>query len=438
MQFKLPDLGEGVHEGQIVRVHVKEGDSIREDEPLLEVETDKAAVEIPSPFTGVVTKVHVEEQQLVHVGDVMIEVNAEGATAAPAEAKAAADVTTAPTPVSVATAAPTAPAGATRGAKRASPAVRRLARTTGIDLAMVAGTGAGGRVTRADVEAAASGTARPAAATPTVPLVPGAPAVPAPPPPPTSVPPATPHGTTGSDQYGATVRQPMSQARRTIARVMAESWTTIPHVTDTHDCDVTLLDQLRRGYESPENHDSPERVGRKLTMLAFIVRAVVRAVQRFPEFNASFDEEAGEIVYRRYINVAIGVHTERGLIAPVIKDTDQLGVIGIADALSRIAEKARTASFAVNDTRGGTYTISNPGALGTSRYSTPIITPPQVAVLGLGRTRKQPWVVDDAIVPRLILPLSHSFDHRIIDGGNELGFMRHLIDDLENPARLLL
>lgn len=147
MQFKLPDLGEGVHEGQIVRVHVKEGDSIREDEPLLEVETDKAAVEIPSPFTGVVTKVHVEEQQLVHVGDVMIEVNAEGATAAPAEAKAAADVTTVPTPVSVATAAPTAPAGATRGAKRASPAVRRLARTTGIDLAMVAGTGAGGRVT---------------------------------------------------------------------------------------------------------------------------------------------------------------------------------------------------------------------------------------------------------------------------------------------------
>ena len=213
---------------------------------------------------------------------------------------------------------------------------------------------------------------------------------------------------------------------------MSTSWSTIPHVTDSHDADVTDLDRLRRGYRWA---DQPER---KLTLLPFVIRAVVRALGRFPQFNASFDEPAEQIVFRRYINVGIGVHTERGLVAPVLRDADQLSTIDIADQLEIVAEKARTASFAVDDTRGGTYTISNPGALGSTRYSTPLITPPQVAVLALGRAQWQPQVVDRQIIPRLVLPLSHSFDHRIIDGGDEIAFMNHLVEDLENPARLLL
>lgn len=173
-------------------------------------------------------------------------------------------------------------------------------------------------------------------------------------------------------------------------------------------------------------------------MLAFVIRAVARALTMHPEFNAHFDPQRDEIIYRRYINIAVGVHTERGLITPVIRNADQLGVIEIADALNDLAAKAREAKFTVNDTRGGTYTISNPGALGGSRYSTPIIPPGQCAVLALGRTRLRPWVVDGALQPRLILPLSHSFDHRIADGGHEVAFMQQVIGSLENPARLLL
>jgi pyruvate dehydrogenase E2 component (dihydrolipoamide acetyltransferase) len=427
--FKLPDLGEGVHEGKIMRVLVAAGDVVREDQPLLEVETDKAAVEIPSPFAGRVSAVHVKAGQLVHVGDAMVSFDA---AAAPAAAAPAQRVAAAP---AARTAAASGPATATiaRPPGRvtpASPAVRRRARELGLDLAAVPGSGPGGRVTRQDIERAATSAATattgprradaPAARRPSAPAAPPRPPAPEPP------------GTDGRDQHGAIRRQPLTQARKTIAGVMAGSWSTIPHVTDCHDVDVTELDRLRRGYRSDE------RPQRRLTMLAFVVRAVARGLLRCPVFNASFDVQAEEIIYRRYVNIAIGVHTERGLIAPVLRDADGMGVPRIADELEALAEKARRASFAVSDIRGGTYTISNPGALGRSRYSTPIITPPQVAVLAVGRATWQPWVVEGQVVPRLILPLSHSFDHRVIDGGDELAFMSGLSEDLENPARLLL
>ena len=162
------------------------------------------------------------------------------------------------------------------------------------------------------------------------------------------------------------------------------------------------------------------------------------ALRRHPIFNASFDEEAGQIIYKRYINIAVGVHTERGLVAPVIRDIDQMGVAEINGALHELAEKARTASFAVNELRGGTFTVSNAGAMGGSRFSTPIINPPQVAVMALGRTRWRAWAVEGKVVPRLILPISISFDHRIIDGGSEIAFQQDIIRSLENPAQLLL
>ncbi|MHC4383974.1 MAG: dihydrolipoamide acetyltransferase family protein [Planctomycetota bacterium] len=401
-EFRLPDLGEGVTEGQIVRVLVAEGDRVNEDQPLLEVETDKAAVEIPSPYTGVVATVHVTEQQVVNVGDVMVTFAADEAEAQAVEVK----------PVKVAAAAPppatAAPKPVPERIKPASPAVRKLARRMGVELESIAGSGPGGRVTRQDVEQAAA----------------------APPPPPPTPAPAP--GTADSGTWGPIRREAVSRARRTIADAMARSKAAIPHVTDTDDADITDLDRLRKGYESPEKPD------RKLTVLPFVIRAVALALTRHPIFNASYDADAGEIIYHDYIGIAIGVHTERGLIAPVLRGADRLTIPQIADELPKLAEKVRAGSFEVNDTRGGTFTISNAGAMGGSRYSTPIINHPQAAVLALGRSRHQPWVVGGAVVPRLILPLSVSFDHRIIDGAHAIAFMREIVNLLENPASLML
>ena len=429
MDFKLPDLGEGVKEGQIVRLMIAEGDRIAEDQPLMEVETDKAAVVIPSPYSGVVQKLHVSEQQIVNVGDVMVTFDT------------SAEPIAAPTPPLAASRSPS-PSFGTTVAKRAaapgttkpaSPAVRKLARTLGVDLNSIEGSGPGGRVLRADVEQATSGV-------PTTPAPPinvtavSVPVVPSIPKRPTAAdqPMPEPPGTPDHDQYGPIRRHPLTQARKTIAANMAKSCRTIPHVTDTDEADVTLLDELRR------THDSLDSSVGKLTLLPFVLCATGLALRRHPIFNASFDEDAGQIIYKRYINIAVGVHTERGLVAPVIRDIDQMGVAQINGALHELAETARTASFAVNDLRGGTFTVSNAGAMGGSRFSTPIINPPQVAVMALGRTRWRAWAVDGKVVPRLILPISISFDHRIIDGGSEVAFQQDIIRSLENPAQLLL
>ena len=430
--FKLPDLGEGVHEGQIVRLMVKAGDMIREDQPLMEVETDKASVEIPSPFSGTVAKWHVEEGQLVHVGDVMVTVGDGAACSASPAASAEKKPAVAATvnrqvsgSASIGSNGGVALVAPPPRRAPASPAVRKLARQHNLDIGSVQGSGPNGRITRADVERAAAVPAPAAASARTVPRPTTPRAIP-------SAHPVEAPGEDDHDRWGPIRRQKNSLARKTIAANMAQSWSTIPHVTDSDDADVTELDRLRRGYPAPENGN------RKITTLAFIVRAVARALTMHPEFNAAYDAENDQIVYRRYINIAVAVHTERGLITPVIRDTDQLSVLEIAKALSELSERARSAAFTVNDTRGGTYTISNPGALGGSRYSTPIIPPGQCAVLALGRTRLMPWVVDGSLQPRLVLPLSHSFDHRIADGGHEVAFMQQVIGSLEKPARLLL
>lgn len=435
VEFKLPDLGEGVHEGQVVKLHVRAGETIQEDAPLMEVETDKAAVEIPSPVTGTVTRCHVEENELVHVGDVMFTFDAADADrSAPAAKTPPQRTATAPTPVVA--------IGSSGSGRRtpASPSVRRIARERGIDLSSIHGTGPGGRVTRADVEAASGGaftnppkvmsaetaTERPPAveATPVAPLAPATP--------PARSNPLAVEGTEDSDEYGMIVRQPLSQARKTISNVMSTAWATIPHVTDCNDADITELERMRREFADPDHPD------RRLTVLSFVVRAVCRALQSIPILNATLDEASGEVIYRRYVNIGIGVETERGLVAPVIRDADRMTVGQIADALEIISSNARSASFGVNDTRGGTYTISNAGAMGPTRYSTPIIQPGQVGCLALGRARKMPWVVDDEIVPRLILPLSHSMDHRLVDGGREIPYIGHLIEDLQNPMRFMV
>jgi len=441
-EFKLPDLGEGVHEGQIIRLLVGEGDEVKEDQPLMEVETDKAAVEIPSPFAGVIRKWHVEENELVHVGDVMVTVDAHGESASDngQSQQTAAQTATkekktkrqqAGGATATTTAAPPTGAPGPRRRKPASPYVRKLARQKGIDIETINGSGPGGRITRADIEQAT--TAAPSD-------TPSAPAARQSQPATTTTGPTTtlraeivePPGTDDKDQHGPVRRHRLSQARKTIATNMAQSWSTIPHCTDNDDADITQLDALRQGHTFPND---PQR---KLRPLPFVIRAVVRALQRYPMFNAFYDEQKQEITYRRYINIALGVQTERGLVAPVIREADSMGIVQLADAIDELTERARSGSFSVNDTRGGTFTVSNAGAMGGSWYSTPIITPGQSAVIALGRARKRPWVVDDAIVPRLIQPISVSFDHRIIDGADEIAFMQHIIADLENPARLVL
>lgn len=428
-EFILPDLGEGVHEGRILRLHVPEGADIAEDAPLMDVETDKAAVEIPSPRSGRITKWHVAEKELVFVGNVMVtfeQDTEEGREAPP---------TTAPresmqTPVARATtaAAPSPTHTPSNTRRPASPSVRRLAREHGVDLATVTGSGPGGRLTRADIEAAAqtpapSPIATQLASTPTsVPTTPVAAAAVR----------ADLEGVEDNDDYGAIVRSDLSQARKAIARVMSESWATIPHVTDCNDADITQLETMRREFTDPSSPD------RRVTTLAFVMRAVCRALMKHPILNASIEWETQSVIYHRYVNIGIGIDTPRGLVAPVIRDAHLMGVGDIADQLASITHNARAGSFSIEDTRGGTYTISNAGAMGRTRYSTPIITPGQVACLAVGRMRKMPWVVDDEVVPRLILPLSHSMDHRLVDGGREIPFIEHVIDDLEHPMRFAL
>lgn len=417
-EFRLPDLGEGVHEGQILRLLIAEGAAVHEDQPLMEVETDKSAVEIPSPCTGAIVKWHVREGQAVRVGDVMVTFSGAGSgpAAAPARSQTAG---AAPAAVAVREAPPSAPRRVA-----ASPAVRTRARQLGVDLATVAGSGPGGRILLSDLDGAAAAPVRPSA----------------PPPGPAAGRPVerAPSPASPPPRRGApAAREPLSLLRKLTSRIMVESVRTIPHVTDCDDADVTDLDRLRRGFNDDPSRD-PAHDAPKLGLLPFVVAAVARALRRHPVFNAGLDVEREEIVYHDRIGIAIGVQTERGLVAPVLRDPDRRSIRELAVEIDRITAKCRAGRFESADAEGATYTISNAGAMGGSRYSTPIITPPQVAVLAVGRSRLMPWVVDGRVEPRLVMPLSHSMDHRIVDGAQEIAFMRDVIGDLERPARLLL
>lgn len=399
--FRLPDLGEGVHEGQILAVHVVQGQTIAEDDLLLEVETDKAAVEIPSPCSGTIVTVHVKEKQLVHVGDVLVTFDTQVQSTSKVDAPK--------------------PSGSR--AVRSSPTVRKLARSLDVDITTVDGTGAGGRVTQKDVENAA---AQPVVEK-TKQMTPVQ-----------QIPQQSLtieieiEGTQEQTEYGIVIRQPMSQARKAISKAMTLAWETIPHVTDCNDADITEIDTLRRNFKDP---DQPNL---RLTLLPFILKAVCRALKKYPLLNAAIDPTTGDVLYRQYIHIGIGVQSERGLIAPVVRNIDMMSIGEISEQLDQITANARSASFAIADTRGATYSVSNAGAVGQTRYSTPIIQNGTVACLAVGRARLMPWVVDDAIVPRLILPLSHSIDHRLIDGGLEIPFIEHLINDLEHPMRFVV
>ncbi|MEI6239772.1 MAG: dihydrolipoamide acetyltransferase family protein [Planctomycetia bacterium] len=441
-EFKLPDLGENIASGDVVTVFVSPGDVVKPGQPLLEVETDKAVIEVPCPPGGRVASVLVKKGDTVKVGQtlVMLEPAAGGAAAAAAPAKPAAaapapPVATKPPAPAAAPAVPAAPppqapvpqparpvaavapevepeprGGTATAVEPAGPAVRRLARELGVDLARVRGSGSGGRIVREDVVAAVR---QASAAAPVLRSRGDA-------------------GATERDDWGPIRREQMSRMRKTIAANMVRSVQTIPHLTNFDDADVTELEHLRKA-SAPEYAKS----NLKLTALSFVIKAVSLSLRQHPSVNATIDTEKGEIVYKDYVNVGLAVDTPRGLVVPVLRNCDQLSIPQIAQAIADTAEKAKNAQYGLEDLKGGTFTISNLGAVGGA-YSTPIINWPEVAILLLGRSRKMPVVRDDKIESRLMMPLSLSYDHRIVDGAMAARFLNEVIGYLESPGRLLL
>jgi pyruvate dehydrogenase E2 component (dihydrolipoamide acetyltransferase) len=434
-QFTLPDLGEGLTEAEIVAVLVREGDVIREDAPLLEVETDKAQVEIPSPVAGRVEKIHVTPGQTVKVGAVLVTFADNGA---PAPSGAPARPAASPARLQPTAAAPAAPAtpretSAPGGAVPATPATRRLARELGVDLHAVRGSGPGGRILDADVRAAAGARApaapteaRPQPATPAVrDAAPSGPAKPLaaiglePPPLPRF------------EQWGPVERAPLSHLRRTIAERMTLSATLIPHVTHFDRADITDLDAI-----ITRNLEPARARGVTLTLTAFLLKAAALALRAHPQFNASLDPAAGEMILKRYYHLGVAVATPRGLIVPVLRDVDGKPVLEVGRELGALAQRVRDGKATLEDLRGGTFTITNIGALGGTA-AIPIINYPEVAILGVSRARQEAVVRQGQIVPRLMLPITLTFDHRVADGADGARFATEIVSLLEAPERLI-
>jgi pyruvate dehydrogenase E2 component (dihydrolipoamide acetyltransferase) len=470
-EVKLPSLGDGIDSADVLEILVQEGDTVKKDQGLMELETDKATVTVPSPMAGKVVKLHVAAGQSVAVGSVFAVIEAVGnAAAAPATpasppapapaapapaAKPAAPAPTAQAPVApapvapvpVAPARPTPPIPASTlppeeaeggasdevgGVIPAGPAVRRFAREVGVDLSGVTGTGEGGRITREDVlEVVRQG--QQAARTSTAVTTTGKAVASNPGLANRSAASVNIPGVAGQDDYGPVRVEKMSKIRKTIANQMHRSWTTVPRVTNFDDADVTDLEIFRQSSK-----DDYAARGIKLTTMPFLIKAVATALRHHPAMNAAIDMENEQIIYKDYVNIGIAVDTERGLVVPTLRNIDRMSIAEIAQALSDLSTRVRNNDFGVNDLRGGTFTISNLGAIGGT-YSTPIVNVPEVAILLVGRTRRLPVVMeDDSIKPRSMMPLSLAYDHRLVDGATAARFLNDLIMYLEAPSRLLL
>ncbi len=450
-EFLLPDLGEGIHEGEILRWHVSEGDTIREDDPLVEIETDKAAVTIPSPRSGRVTGLTGMPGELVHTGQVLCVIHESG------EPREAASETTkagtlAQVPTEAGVGAPpfsstrpvTAPSrgddASRSGPIPAAPATRRLARELGVDLAQVPPSGPAGRVIAEDVRAFASQGSAPAGrASEPAPSGPEPLARNAPPQP------ATGAGATAHIPYleipplpdfaadGPVERVPFRSIRRKIARKMVTSMIVAPHVAHMDEADVTELEALRQAQTERYRQDQ----GVKLNLMSFVMRAVARGLQEWPELNASLDTDADELILKRYVHLGFAADTERGLVVPVIRDAHRKSVLELARETARLATQAREGSLEAASMRGGSFTITNIGPLGGTGMI-PTINHPEVAILGMAQVREMPVVREGEIVVRKILPLTLAFDHRVADGAQAARFVTTLIRRLEQPARLLI
>jgi pyruvate dehydrogenase E2 component (dihydrolipoamide acetyltransferase) len=413
-EFKLPDLGEGIHEGEILAVRVQAGQEVREGDIILEVETDKAAVEIPSPVTGVVLAVHVKPGDVVRVGQVMVTFAEKGAAAESAKPAAAPRAEAAPAAALEPQAAP----ARRKGPVPASPATRRLARELGVDLAAVVPGAPDGRVSAEDVRAhAARGPANAEAEPPALPSA-AAPGLP------------------DFSRWGPVERVPFRSIRRATARQVALAWAQIPHVNSQELVDVTALEAFRQRHKN-----EVESLGGRLTFTVFALKAATYALKTYPQVNATLDAAAGEIVLKHYFHIGVAVNTEDGLVVPVLRNIDDKSIRELAVELHELVQKTRTRKVSLDELQGGTFTITNAGAMGGGFFA-PIINSPQVAILGMGRARLQPAVVETAagaeIVPRLMMPAVLCIDHRVLDGADAVAFLTLFRKVMEDPDELLL
>jgi pyruvate dehydrogenase E2 component (dihydrolipoamide acetyltransferase) len=422
MDVRVPRLAEGVESATVANILVSAGDRIEKDQVILELETEKAVGPIPSPAAGQVAKIHVKPGDEVNVGQPLITLTQEGAVekAPPAEKKAppAGEPKTtrqapAPEPQKLAQAAEIQPSqyqyeSASGFPLPASPSVRKIARELGIDLARVKGTERGGRIGVGDLKsyveqlqrrAAAPALEKPAAAAPT---------------------------SVDFSRWGVVTKKPLSSLRRTIGQRMVESWSTIPHVTQFEEVDITNVTKLRKEYGP-----SWAKKGKHLTLTPFVLKAVVAALKKYPVFNSSLDETTGEVVFKNYFHIGVAVDTEAGLIVPVLRDVDKKRLADLSQELNDLVERTRKRKVSLEELQGGSFTISNQGGIGGGHF-TPIINKPEVAVLGIGRSTLKPVVKDGKIEARPMLPVCLSYDHRVMDGADAVRFMTDLVGMLEN------
>ncbi|NOX88154.1 MAG: biotin/lipoyl-binding protein [Calditrichaeota bacterium] len=439
IEFKLPELGENITSGRVANILVKEGQTIRKDDPLLELETDKAVIEVPAERDGIVKEIKISVGGEVLIGETLFVVEpsetAESAAQKPETQTEEAAPESAPktetedkpepkeeplsepkTPEPPAeTLTPPAPREIKKGEiAPAAPSVRRFAREIGIDINRVPGTGPGGRISVDDVKAYSKLLNKQRA------LQSGAAAG------------VQAEALPDFSRWGETEHQPMNRVREITAKHLSYAWSTIPHVTQFDKADITDLEALRKKY-APR----VEAAGGKLTVTAILLKVVASALKAFPRFNASVDMVKNEIIFKHYYNIGVAVDTERGLLVPVIKDADQKSITELSVELNEVSRKARERKLSIEEMQGGNFSISNLGGIGGTGF-TPVINSPEVAILGISRARTEPVYRDGTFVPRLMLPLSLSYDHRIIDGADAARFLRWICEALEEPFLLSL
>ncbi|ETT46514.1 MULTISPECIES: 2-oxo acid dehydrogenase subunit E2 [Paenibacillus] len=433
-EYRFPELGEGLHEGEIIKMHIKAGDKVTDDDIIMEVQNDKAVVEVPCPVNGTVLEVLTKDGQVCRVGEVVAIIAAEGdvpeqeghASAEADAAKGSANTTSSPAATSPADAKEGGSAGVTPAPDRdvlATPSVRKFAREQKVDISKVNGTGKGGKIIREDVEAFLKGGSTPAA-----PAAAAASEAPKAAKTEAKAAPAAASGNVSLEEE----RVPFKGIRKAISNAMVKSAYTAPHVTIMDEVDVTELVAFRTRMKP-----IAEKKGVKVTYLPFIVKALVAASRQFPALNAMIDEEAGEIVYKKYYNIGIATDTPNGLIVPVIKDADRKSIWMIASSITDLAVRGRDGKLSANEMKGSTISISNIGSAG-GMFFTPIINFPEVAILGTGRISEKAVVKNGEIVVAPVMALSLSFDHRIIDGATAQNFMNYIKSLLNNPELLVM
>jgi pyruvate dehydrogenase E2 component (dihydrolipoamide acetyltransferase) len=452
--LRLPELGEDIKEADVLKVLVSEGDSVEVDQPLIEIETEKATVEVPAEAAGTVTKIHVSPGDTIKVGQVIVTIESGAAPAAPTkdepegatktapagpaspghrEEAPAAEVAEKATPSEEeqapvarqpqAKGPPVSPAVTSAPGERpafASPSVRKLAREIGVDIGTIVGSGPGGRITDDDVKRASRD--RPA---------------------PSTAESASPDGSRPASwfrplpdftQWGEVTRERLSRLRRTVSRNMTQSWAEIPHVHLQHHADITAMEELRQRYK-----ERARREGGNLTISVMMLKIVASALRAHPRVNASYDPESQELIMKDYVHIGVAVDTDRGLVVPKIENVDEKNIVELSVELNGIAERARENDLTLEEMRGSTFTVTNLGSLGTG-YFAPIINWPEVAVLGLGRAeRTAVWDEKrEEFTPRLIMPLSFGHDHRVLDGADGARFMSWIVEAIRNPLLMAL